>query len=207
MHKMSGLLQKFLLALGIFALIFLLIEIGATLAATQHGSAPAQVDHITAGPYHFTVDLYDNPARAGFALPFAIAPQGAGGGSWTYQVMSVPVGQLLRNGSILMGSQREATPIKDSVGPEPGVPGGVQGAAEITVQGLWKLHVVVNGPAGQQTFDVPVTAATIPAVPPWMGWALGFIPVYGIVVFLLMQAGRKKAPGTKKAVNLVGEGI
>lgn len=207
MNKMSRPLQKFLLALGILALIFLLVEIGASLAATRHGSTPAQIDHITAGSYHFTVDLYDNPARAGFALPFAIAPQGTGNGSWTYQVTSVPVGQLLPNGRIAMGDQRVATPIKDSVDPEPGVPGGVQGAAEITVQGPWLLHVVVNGPAGQQTFDVPVTATTIPAVPLWVGWALGFLPVYGIIVFLFMQSGRKRTPDTKRTVNLAGEVI
>ena len=67
------------------------------------------------------------------------------------------------------------------------MPGGVQGAAEITVQGSWKLHVVVNGPAGQQAFDVAITATTLPPIPIWLGWLIGFLPVFGIVVFLLVQ--------------------
>lgn len=186
------LLQKSLLVLGVVALLFLLVEIGASLAATQHGSTPARVDYVTAGPYRFTVSLYDDPARAGFALPFAIAPQGAAHGSWTYQVTSVPQGRRLLNGKILMSGNRTATLVRDSVSPDPQVPGGVQGDAEITVQGQWNLQVVVDGPAGRQTFDVPVTATTLPAIPVWAGWAIGGIPVCGILVFLLMQVGRKR---------------
>lgn len=184
-------LQKFLLALGVIALVFLLVEIGASLAATRHGNTPARVDQITAGPYRFTVSLYDDPARAGFTLPFAIAPQGATRGSWTYQVTSMPQGSLQDNGRVIMSGNRVATPIKDSVSPDPQVPGGVQGDAEITVQGQWNLQVVVDGLLGQQTFDVPVTATTLPAIPLWSGWAIGFLPVGGIVIFLLVVVGSK----------------
>lgn len=192
MNKLNALLQKFLLALGILALLFLLVDIGASLAATQQGSTPARVDQVTAGPYHFTVSLYDDPARAGFALPFAIAPQRAARGSWTYQVTSVPQGTVLPNGRTLIYGRYTATPIRDSVVPDSHVAGGVQGAAEISVQGPWKLHVVVDGPAGQRAFDVAVTATTIPAIPTWLGWALGYIPVYGIAVFLVIQLGRTR---------------
>lgn len=187
------LLQKCLLALGVLALVFLLVEIGASLAATQHGNIPARVDQITAGPYRFTVSFYDYPARAGFALPFTIAPQGATSGSWTYHVTSMPQGRLQqRDGRIIMSGNRVATPIKDSVNSDPQLPGGVQGDAEISVQGQWNLQVVVDGPSGQQTFDVPVTATTLPAIPLWSGWAIGFIPVCGIIIFLLILVGSKR---------------
>jgi len=156
---------------------------------------------MTAGPYHFTVSLYDDPARAGFALPFAIAPQGPASGSWTYQVTSVPQGKVLPNGRTLIDGKYTATPIRDSVSTDPQVPGGVQGAAEISVQGPWELQVVVDGPAGQQTFDVAITATTIPAIPTWLGWALGFIPVYGIALFLVMQIIRTK-PREQRASQL-----
>ncbi|HEY7413783.1 MAG TPA: hypothetical protein VH593_01210 [Ktedonobacteraceae bacterium] len=189
-------LQKFLLALGVVALIFLLAEIGFTLGATLHGSTPAHVDEITAGPYQFKVSLYDYPARAGLTLPFAIAPEGTTGGSWTYQVTSVPVGTENRRGVVVMSGpgneDRTATPVKASVSPDPQVPGGVQGTAEITVQGQWYLQVIADGPSGQQTFNVPVPAQTLPAMPTWLGWSLGFIPVYGIIIFLVMQRARKE---------------
>lgn len=173
---MSRFLQKFLLVLGVIALLFLLVEIGASLAATQQGSTPARIDHVATGPYRFTVSLYDDPARAGFTLPFVIAPQGKTSGQWIYQVTSIPEGKLT------------ATPVRDSLSPDPHIPGGVQGAAEITVQGPWNLQVMVDGPAGQQTFTVPVTAVTLPPLPIWLGWGLGFLPVYGSLVFLWMQS-------------------
>lgn len=187
----KNILQKFLLAVGVLALVFLLIEVGVSLAATQHGTTPARVDHVTAGPYHFIVSLYDDPARAGFALPFTIAPEKATKGLWTYHVTSIPDGQLLDEGKILMrgSSGKVATPVQASVSPDPHTSGGVQGTAEITVQGAWHLQVVVDGPAGQQTFAVAITATTLPALPTWLGWMFGLIPVYGIAVFLLMQMG------------------
>ncbi|GHO64080.1 hypothetical protein KSC_029720 [Ktedonobacter sp. SOSP1-52] len=183
--------QQLLLALGVFALIFLLAEIGASVAATRHGNTPARVEHITTGPYRFAVSLYDDPARAGFALPFVIAPQGPVHGTFRYQVSSVPVGTFMPEGKVQMDGDRVATIVNDSVSPDPQVPGGVQGAAEITVQGAWKLHVVVDGPDGQQAFDVAITATTLPPIPIWLGWLIGFIPVYGIGVFLLIQMRRK----------------
>lgn len=177
--RISAFLQKCLLALGVVGLIFLLIEIAVSLAATQHGNTPARIDDINAGPYHFKVSLYTDPARAGFAMPFAIAPQGQAGGQWSYQVTSIFDGNLT------------ATPVRDSLGPDAQVPGGVQGNAEITVQGPWHLQVVVDGPAGQQTFAVPINAVTLPPLPSWVGWLLGFLPVYGIAIFLVMQRLRK----------------
>ena len=174
--KANTLLQKLLLALGVIALTFLLIEITVSLAAAQQGNTPVRVDTVVAGPYHFKVSLFADPAQAGFALPFTIAPQGHTRGQWTYQVTSFYQGKLT------------ATPVRDSVSPDPNIPGGVQGDAEITVQGPWHLQVIVDGPAGQQTFAVPVTAVTLPPAPAWLGWGLGFLPIYGILVFLCMQS-------------------
>ncbi len=189
MKGINNALQKALLVLGVIALIFLLTEIVTVVAATQHGSTPARVDQVTAGPYHFTVSLYNNPARAGLALPFAIAPDDAVRGSWTYQVTSVPVGTVLPNGQTLVDGKWAATPVRDAVSPDPHVPGGVQGEAEITVRGQWNIQVVVQGPLGQQIFAVAVEATTIPPISPIVAWTFGFLPVCGIILFLLMQRG------------------
>jgi hypothetical protein len=68
---------------------------------------------------------------------------------------------------------------------------GIQGDAEITVQGTWTLDIVVTGSAGQGEASVPIIATAPPAIPIWLGWVIGFIPLYGLVVFLLSQRGRK----------------
>jgi hypothetical protein len=136
------------------------------------------VVRVTAGPYALTVSLYTDPARAGFALPFAIAPESPTSGTLTYQVTSVP------------GFDVDATPVHASLSPDAQVPNGIQGEAEITVQGDWSLHVVVNGPAGQCEANVPVRATAPPLMPPWLAWSLGFLPLIGLLAFLLLQRGR-----------------
>ncbi len=177
---MLRVLQRLLLVVGIVALIALVVEIGLSIAATTHGSTPKRVVHVMAGPYKLALSLYDDPANAGFALPFAIAPQEPVNGHLTFTIMSIP------------GKAVHATPVRASIGADPNVANGIQGDAEITVQGPWVLHIVVNGAAGQGVVDVPITATAPPAIPGWLGWSIGAIPLVGLLVFLLLHPGRKK---------------
>ena len=177
---MSRIFQRLLLALGVLALLALVAEIGLSLGATTHGNAPARVVQINAGPYPLTVSLYKEPALAGFALPFAIAPQQPSEGKLTFDVSSMPDYGL------------HATPVHASLSPDPKVSGAVQGTAEITVQGSWSLAITVNGPQGSATVSVPIEATAPPAIPDWLGWLIGCIPIYGLLIFLLTQRARKK---------------
>ncbi len=172
--------QRLLLAVGLVALAALLVEIGLTVAATTHGSQPARVVQVDAGPYPLRVSLYTDPARAGFAVPFAIAPAGQPEGGLTYAVTSEP------------GPGVDATSIDDGVSADSGVPGGVQGAAEISVQGPWFLEIAVDGPRGPGQAAVPVRATAPPAIPQWLGWVIGFVPFYGLIGFLLLQRPRRR---------------
>lgn len=101
--------QRLLLAVGLVALAALLVEIVLTVAATTHGSQPARVVRVDAGPYPLRVSLYTDPARAGFAVPFAIAPVGQPEGGLTYAVTSQP------------GPGVDATSIDDGVSADSGV--------------------------------------------------------------------------------------
>lgn len=172
--------QLLLLAVGVIALLAVAGEILSSIAATTHGSTPVRVVRVQAGPYPLTVSLYTYPAHASYALPFAIAPRGAIHGALTYDVTSIPD-----------PSDAPATPVRASLSPDAKVPGGVQGNAEITVQGLWALDIVVTGSAGRGEASVPITATAPPALPAWLGWVIGFIPLYGLFVFLLSQRGRR----------------
>ena len=177
---MAKLFQFLLLAFGVIALLAVGGEIIYSIAATTHGSTPARVVQVQAGPYPLTVSLYTYPAHASYALPFTIAPRQYASGPLTYEVSSIPD-----------PSDVPVTPVRTSLSPDPNVPGGVQGAAEITVQGMWALDIIVTGSAGQGEASVPITATAPPAIPTWLGWVIGFIPLYGLVVFLLSQRGRK----------------
>jgi hypothetical protein len=175
MHLLA---QRLLLAVGLIALAGLLVEIGLSIAATMHGSQPARVVRVDAGPYPLQVSLYTDPARAGFAVPFAIAPIGQPGGL-TFAVTSQP------------GPGVSATPVSDGLSADQAVPGGVQGAAEVPVQGNWSLAIAVDGPRGPAQAAVPFPAKAPPAIPNWLGWLIGFVPFYVLISFLVVQRPRR----------------
>ncbi len=177
---MPKLLQRLLLLVGVVALLVVLIELGFSVAATTHGSTPVRVVHVNAGPYPLTVNLYKDPANAGYALPFSIAPQQGISGTLTYDVFSVPAHGI------------HATPVRAGLSSDANVHNGVQGTAEITVQGNWTLQITVAGPSGTSVANVPIVATAPPAIPLWLGWLIGLLPIYGLLAFLLTQRSKKK---------------
>ncbi|HET8841125.1 MAG TPA: hypothetical protein VFN35_06625 [Ktedonobacteraceae bacterium] len=183
-------LQFLLLAFGVIALLAVGGELAYSIAATTHGDAPARVIRVQAGPYPLTVSLYTYPAHASYALPFAIAPQHPISGTLTYDVSSIP-----------SPSDVPATPVRASISPDSNVPNGIQGDAEITVQGAWTLNIIVSGNAGRGEASVPIIATAPPAIPAWMGWSIGFLPLVGILIFVLLQSGRKAQAEPSVAVE------
>jgi hypothetical protein len=177
--------QQALLAAGAGALIVVLVAIGLQIAATFRTGAPARVVETTAGPYALRVSLYHDPAQAGYALPFAIAPRTPVAGKLSYTVQSVP------------GDGVDATPVNAGMSPDPSVPNGVVGTVEVTVRGPWSLHIIVDGPAGQGVADVPITAEVPAVLPTWIAWPLGLIPAIGITWFLFAQ--RRIRPSERAA--------
>lgn len=179
-NSLTKILQRLLLVVGVVALFALIAEIALSVAATTHGSTPVRVVQIKAGPYPLTVSLYKDPANAGFALPFTIAPQSGTQGALQFDVNSVPARGV------------DAVPVHASL--SPATNGVVQGTAEITVQGTWLLHINVTGPQGKATVDLPIRAVAPPPIPLWSGWLIGAVPLYGLFGFLLLLRARKRQP-------------
>src|SRR5205085_9577367 len=82
--------QFLLLAVGVIALLAVVGEIIYSIAATTHGSTPARVVQVQAGPYPLTVSLYTYPAHASYALPFAIPPRQSTRRARPYEASSAP---------------------------------------------------------------------------------------------------------------------
>src|SRR5256885_11567583 len=175
-------LQRMFLILGVVGLAVVLVDLVISIAATFPGTTPARVDHVTAGTYHLAVSLYTNPANAGYALAFAVAPTQAVDGSLTYHTSSLP------------GKGVDATPIRATFHADPNVRNGIQGAAEITVKGPWTLQVTVNGAAGQGVANIPITAVAPPPIPLWLRRAIRVVPFFLFCGFFVLQL----APGNKK---------
>lgn len=175
--------QRALAGVAAFALLVLLFAIGKQIAATQPASTPAEVVPARAGPYALTVALSKNPADAGYALPYAIAPSSPVNGTLTYTVMAIPDQGV------------DATPVNGAVTPDAKSPNRVTGTVEITVQGAWTLRIIVDGPQGQGIAGVPIVAKAPPPLPGWIAWPIGLIPAIGLALFFLYQrrAARERA--------------
>jgi len=77
-------------------------------------------------------------------------------------------------------------------------PGRFTVLVSFPVRGSWTLVIFLSTPAGRRQVAVPVTVAAPGAIPGWLGWAVGLLPLLGLTVFLGFQvrlAGRLEAAG------------
>jgi hypothetical protein len=168
--------MRILRLLAICGILLGLTLTGAGRAAAQERT-PLKTINVRIGPYPVTVSYYSE-AQGGRALIFSIAPQVAPAGELRYQVTAVP------------GTLVNAVPVKATLSPDPEHASGVRGTVNLPVSGQWMLTIEIDGPLGSRSEDVPVLAAAAPAMPVWLGWAIGLLPIWAIVGFVLAQALR-----------------
>lgn len=65
--------------------------------------------------------------------------------------------------------------------------GVLRGTIHIPVRGAWNVLVTLNGPGGQGTAHIAVTAAAPGAIPVWLGWLIGASPLALIVFWIWRQ--------------------
>ncbi len=140
------------------------------LASTIHG-APTRFIDGKAGPYSLKLALYSDSIQAGDVIPFDIAVTSDTQGLLTYQVTASPGPGV--SGSLAQGDidaqQRTAY--------------GVPGSITLVTRGPWTLNIIITGPAGRGEAAIPLTAVTFPAMPAWLAWNIGLLPLYGLLLF------------------------
>ncbi len=189
---MNKRIWQFALLIGaiVSLVVVIIVLLQVVLSPYIHGG-PARIVNVNAGPYPLKMTFYANPANAGYALPFAIQ---SGVSNLTYDVSARPGTNTI--GSIVHGNVNTGTTTAD------GIPGNVN----ITVRGSWILSITVDGPSGQGVANIAFSAAAPPAIPAWFAWLIGFIPLYGIVAFLLVRKKhnqKKPDQGSRKETTLV----
>lgn len=161
------------------------------LASSIHGS-PVRFISVQAGPYSVKLALYSDSIQAGDVIPFALAVAPGTQGPLTYQVTASPGPGV--PGSLAQGDVNAQQSTSD----------GVPGSITLVTRGSWTLHIVVNGPAGRGEAALPLTAVTFPAIPVWLAWNIGLLPLYGLLLFWLIQSQRtaKHPSGTDGRTEL-----
>ncbi len=151
------------------------------LAATIHGT-PVRFIEATAGPYPIKLALYNDPINAGDTLPFNIAVASGTKGPLTYEVTA--------NAGPGVPASSQA---QGDVNTQQNTPYGVPGSITLVTRGSWMLNIVINGPAGQGKAAIPLTAVSPPAIPTWLAWNIGLLPVYGLLLLWVVQTRRRMA--------------
>lgn len=147
------------------------------LASSIHGS-PVRFIKAQAGPYPLKLALYSDSIQAGDVIPFNIAVAPGTRGPLTYQVTASPGPGI--PGSLAQGD----------VDAQQSTPYGVPGSITLVTRGPWTLHIVISGSPGRGEAAIPLMAATFPAIPAWLAWNIGLLPVYGLLLFWVVQTRR-----------------
>ena len=180
-------MQHLLRWASLCAILAVLLGAGTNLAAA-HDSAPLKTIKVRIGRYPMIVSYYSEPL-GGQALLFSVEPEQPLEGEVRYEVTAVP------------GTLVDAVPVKAQMEPSPDHLGGAHGRVNLPVSGQWLLSVVVDGPLGVSYEDVPVLAGAPPAIPQWLGWTIGLVPLWSMLAFLIVRlrgtgrAGQHPAPG------------
>jgi hypothetical protein len=149
------------------------------LSATIHG-APVRFVDTKAGAYPLKVAFYNDPINAGDAIPFAIA-SASGAQGLRYTVTATP-------GPGVSGSLTQS-----NMATQQSTPYGTPGSITFVTRGNWTMHIVVSGSAGQGQAGIPITAVAPPAIPTWLAWNIGLLPLYGFLIFWGTQVVRKRS--------------
>lgn len=155
---------------AMLALLFLV-----TLPATALASSkPARSETLTAGPYTLVVGLSDDPpiVDQDFTLTINNHEMETLSGTLTAQpgpgTDAIPAhAPLIISGS---GNSRALT-----------------GTLHLVVRGVWHIIMNVNGSKGRGSAQLDVTVTAPNAMPPWVGWIIGLLPLVGCVWLIWQQ--------------------
>jgi hypothetical protein len=172
--QVGGRHRSWLLAPLLAALLTLL----ASGKAKAHGG-PDFTRTLAAGPYVVDVSLEDYPPIADHRVEVIVTPHASG---------------LRLSGSlgILPGLGTDAIPLRAALAPVRGS-SALVGSIHMPVRGAWIIAVHLDGPhgKGEASFDIVVSAPG--AIPIWLGWAIGLLPLYGFIWLVWNQFWYRRA--------------
>lgn len=159
-------------------LVLLLVFLLA--AFTAAGSSPLTTQDAQVGPYRLLLSFYSLP-RVGQELNMTIQSK-------------IP-GQQVQFSQVVLNPARntDANAVRASISLDADNPEIYDVYVTPSVRGLWFLHLTVKGSSGSVTGDIPINVAGPPAIPIWLGWLIGLLPLPLLIAFIWLQVNWRKA--------------
>lgn len=159
----------------LLALVFLC----STPALAASSDTPARSETLQAGPYTIVVGLSNDPP---------IVDQ-----SFTITVSSHETASL--SGTLLAqpGAGTDAIPAHTPLTADARKTQMLIGTLRLVVRGAWTLVVSLHGPCGPGSAHLDVTVTAPGAIPVWLGWIIGLLPLIGCVWLIWQQAQYRKS--------------
>jgi hypothetical protein len=158
-------------------LILLLFFVAMTL--TAGGASPLETQNATVGPYQLLLSFYNLP-RAGQAMNMTIESAQAGVNlQFSQAVLNPAPGTDGNTIGVTITPDSESRYVFDVNVTPP-------------VRGKWLLRLMVTGADGSIVGTIPITVDGPPAIPTWLGWLIGLVPLPLLIGFLLWQVRWRK---------------
>ncbi len=149
------------------------------LILTAGGASPLETQNATLGPYQLLLSYYSLP-RVAQNLNMTI---GSATGDTQLQ---------LSQATLVPAKGTDGNVLRVQLTPDSDTQGLYDVAVKPPVRGLWYIHVTVHGQAGTVTGDIPMTVQGPPAMPIWLGWSIGLLPLPFLIAFLYIQINARK---------------
>ncbi len=151
----------------------------SVVALTAGGASPLATQNARIGPYQLLLSFYSLP-RAGQELNVTIESSIPG--------MSVQFTQAVLNPA----KGTDGNTLAVTITPDNEAHGVYDVHVTPPVQGRWLLHLQVTGSSGNVPGDIPINVDGPPAIPTWLGWLIGLLPLPLLIAFIWFQFGWRK---------------
>ncbi len=155
---------------GMLALLFLCAMPAIALASS---GKPARTQAFTVGPYTVVVDFSESPPIVGQDYTLTISNHAAL--PLTGTLIAQPV----------FGT--DAIPVHTALTQVDGNTHMLTGTLHLVVRGAWTIIMDLNGPHGHGSASFNVTVTAPNAMPAWLGWIIGLLPLVGCVWLIWHQ--------------------
>lgn len=158
-----------LLLYGVLVLPFL-FALPATALASDN---PARSETLIAGPYTIVVGLSNDPPLVDQDFTLTVSDREA----------TPLVGTLIAQPRF----GTDAIPVRTPLLQDNGNTHVLTGTLRLVVRGAWNIVVDLNGPRGRGSANLDVTVTAPNAMPVWLGWIIGLLPLVGCVWLIWQQ--------------------